>query len=157
MSNDPPSRGLSLRCSRRALWPALLQELRVFYGSVKGGQGGTLSALHTLPDDQLAMTRPIVNPDYEIYPEDDYIYCRLRGTAKTRKLFKMEKETLMTFNQFNGQHDLREIGARLACEMGWDEAEGFAYARYLFLALVDRLVCIPRAPPLIKAERPAGE
>ena len=157
MSNGRPNRGLSLRCSRRELWPALLQELRVLYGSVKGGQGGQLAGLHTLPDGQLAAIRPIVNPDYEIYADEDYICCRLRETTKTRRLFKMEKEALMTFNQFNGQHNLREIGERLAREMGWDEREGFAYARYLFLALVDRLVCIPRDPPPIERGDSAGE
>ena len=157
MPNDPSNRGLSFRCSRRDLWPALLQELRVLYGSVKGGQGGRLSDLHALSDDQLAHVRPVLNPAYEIYPEEDYICCRLRETTKTRRLFKMEKENLITFNQFNGQHNLREIGERLSREIGWDEAEGFAYVRYLFLALGDRLVCLPKDPPPIATAPPPNE
>jgi hypothetical protein len=46
MPNEPSDRSLSLRCSRRDLWPALLQELRVLYDSVKGVLGGRLSDLH---------------------------------------------------------------------------------------------------------------
>ena len=136
------------------MWLALLEELRVFYSSVKGRPGGRLADLHDLPDEQLADVRPVLNPAYEIYPEQDCICCRLRETTKTRQLFKMGKANLIAFNQFNGQHNLREIGARLAQEMGWDEREGFAYARYLFLALVDRLVCVPRDPPSIETDPP---
>lgn len=145
--NKSSRRGLAFTCSRRDFWPALLQELRVIYGSVKGGQGGQLSQLRELPDDQLARIRPILNPEYEIFVDQDYICCRARETEIARKLFQMKRESLATFNQFTGQHNLAEIGARLAKQMGWDEARGFAYARDLFLDLVDRLVCVPRDPP----------
>jgi hypothetical protein len=146
MSSEPRGRGLSFVCSRRDFWPALLHEIRVLYGSIQGGQGCRLSELHDLPDEQLAQVRPVVNPEYEIFVDRDYVCCRARGTERTRKLFAMKKENLVTFNQFNGRQDLGQIGVRLAQEMGWDECQGCAYARELFLALVDRLVCFPRDP-----------
>jgi len=147
MPDKSPRRGLAFTCSRRDFWPALLQEIRVIYGSIKGGSGGRLSELRDLSADQLAKVRPMVNPEYEIFVDQDHVCCRAKGTESTRKLFAMEKANLVTFNHFNGQHELGEIGTRLGQEMGWDESEGFAYARDLFLALVERLVCIPRDPP----------
>jgi len=100
-----------------------------------------------MDDEQLAEIKPILNPQYEILVEQNYICCRLDGTSKTRQLFRMTRENLATFNQFTGKRTLAEIGAQLARQMGWEESDGFAYARNLFLALVDRLVCVPRDPP----------
>ena len=147
MPTKSSRRGLSFACSRRNFWPALLQEFRIIYGSVRGGQGGQLSQLRDLDDDQLAKVRPALNPDYEIVVEHEYICCRAPGVEGTRKLFRMTKENLATYNQFTGQRSLAEIGAQVARQMGWDEADGYIYARDLFLDLVDRLVCIPRDPP----------
>jgi hypothetical protein len=134
-------------CSRRNVWPALLQELRVWYDSIQGQPGGRLAALRDLDDEQLAKIRPMLNPDYEILVEQDVVCCRAKGVTETRPLFRMKQENLTTFNQFIGQRTLAEIGAQLAQQMGWEQAEGFCYARDLFLDLVDRLVCVPRDPP----------
>jgi hypothetical protein len=106
-----------------------------------------LSTLRDLDDDELAKVRPMVNPEYEILVDREYVCCRLDGTTKPRKLFRMTQENLATFNLFTGQRDLAEIGAQLARQMSWETNDGFVYARDLFLALVDRLVCIPRDPP----------
>lgn len=143
----PPRRDLSFTCSRRKLLPALFQEMVVIFGSLKGGQGCRLSDLGSLPDDQLAQIKPAVNPDYEIFVDRGHVCGRSKRTQATLKLFPMEKEYLAAFNLFNGRLNLGEIGARLSQEMGWDEAEGFAQARDLFLSLVRRLVCVPQNPP----------
>jgi len=142
-----PRRDLSFTCSRRDFWRALLQEFFVIYGSAKGGQGGRLSELGSLPDDQLAQVRPIVNPDCEIFVDQGHVWSRFKKTQATVKLFPPEKENLMAFNLFNGRHCLGEIGSLLAQEMGWDEVRAFAHVRDLFLSLVGRLVCVPRDPP----------
>jgi len=147
MPNKPSTHGLAFTCSRRNFWPALLQEARVIYGSVRGGQGGQLAQLRNLSDEQLARVRPMVNPDYEIFVDQDFVCCRARETERTRKLFRMTREALATFNKFTGQRDLAEIGAQLGQQMEWEEEKGLAYAKDLFLDLVDRLVCIPRDPP----------
>ena len=156
-SDRRPGRGLAFACSRRDFWPALLQEARVLYGSIKGGQGGRLSELGDLPDDQLAQVRPIVNPEYEIFVDGNYVCCKARETERTRQLFVMKRENLATFNLFNGRYTLGQIGARLAQVMGWEEGRGFAYARDLFLALVERMVCVPRDPPPLDADQAVGE
>ncbi|MBC8248847.1 MAG: hypothetical protein H8E90_04150 [Anaerolineales bacterium] len=144
-----PRRDLSFTCSRRKFWPALLQEAFVLFGSVKGRQGCRLSELGSLPDDQLAQVKPIVNPNYEILLDQGYVWARYRSRPEEAplRLFSTEQqEDLVVFNQFNGQHDLGQIGDRLSQEMGWDEAAAFAHARDLFLSLVRRLVCVPKDP-----------
>jgi hypothetical protein len=141
-----PRRDLSFTCSRRNFWQALLQEGFVIFGSLKGGQGYRLSELGSLPDDQLAQVRPIVNPDHEIFMDQGHVWSKCEKTEATLKLFPMEKENLVAFDLFDGKHNLGEIGERLSQEMGWDEARGFAHVRDLFLSLVSRLVCVPRDP-----------
>lgn len=147
MPSKPSRRGPSFVTSRRDFWPALLQEAMVTIGSFRGGQGGRLSELGDLTDEQLAQVRPTVNPEYELFPDGEYICCKLKEGEATRKLFRMKKENLLAFNHFSGRYTLGEIGDRLAQQMGWDEAQGFAYARDLFLALVERMVCVPKDPP----------
>jgi hypothetical protein len=137
---------LAFTCSRRDFWPALIEELLVIRDSVRGKPGFRLAGLSELPDERLAPIRPIVNPQYEILVEGEYVCCRAREKGETRRLFGTQKENVFAFNHFNGQHTLGTIGARLAQEMGWEEAQGFAHARDLFLALVERLVCVPEGP-----------
>jgi len=145
MPDKSRGRGLAFTCSRRDFWPALLQEIIVLRKAVQEGQPGyRLSELRDLPDEQLARIRPIANPEYEILVEEDHVCCRRKGMDKVRKLFRMTPENLATWNQFNGQRCLDEIGARLACEMGWEPELGYAYAREFFLALAERLACIPQ-------------
>lgn len=141
-----PRRDLPFTCSRRQFWQALLQEVFVVYGSFKGRPAYQLSELGSLPDDQLAEVRPIVNPDHEIFVDQGHVWSRCKKTEATLKLFPTEKENLVAFDLFDGRHSLGEIGERLSQEMDWDEARGFAHARDLFLPLVSCLVCVPRDP-----------
>jgi hypothetical protein len=141
-----PRRDLPLTCSRRQFWRVLLQEGFIILGSLKGGQGCRLSELGSLPDDQLAQVRPIVNPDHETFVDQGHIWSKCKKTETALKLFRAEKDNLVAFNLFDGKHTLGEIGKRLSQEMDWDEARGFAHVRDLFLSLVSRLVCVPRDP-----------
>jgi len=47
------------------------------------------------------------------------------------------------FNRGTGLNSLREIGADLDAFMDWEEGEGFAHARGLFLRLARLRVCVP--------------
>jgi hypothetical protein len=147
MSDKNAPRDRQFTYTRRQFWRGLLQEFFVLSGLVKGGQGGQLSELGNLPDEQLAQVRPIVNPDCEITQDEAHVWAKSKKTAATEKLFPAEEENLVAFNLFNGQHTLGEIGQVVSQQMGWDEARGFAHARSLFLSLVSRLVCVPRDPP----------
>lgn len=153
--NAPP------RCSRRAFFPALLREATVTLGMLRGWQGGRLSELGSLPDQKLALLKPIVNPDYEIVVEEDCVWGRYRSTGATIRLFDLEERaSLLAFNMIDGKHSLGQIGRHLALEMGWAEARGFAYARDLFLFAASRLVCVPKNPPLsleIDPDRAEGQ
>jgi hypothetical protein len=144
-----PRRDLSFVCSRRTFFRALFQEALVIHGSVKGGQGGRLSELGSLSDEQLAGLKPVVSQDCEILVDQDHVWAKyeLKEQSPVR-LFSIEEEgQLMAFNMFNGLHTLGEIGSHLAQEMAWDESTAFAYVRDLFLTLVERAVCHPKDPP----------
>ena len=141
-----PRRDLAFTCSRRQFWRALLQEGFVILGSFKGRLAYQLSELGSLPDDQLAQVRPIMNPDHEIFVDQGHVWSRCKKTEATLKLFPTEKENLVAFNLFDGRHTLGEISERLSQEMGWDEARGLDHVRDLFLSLVSRLVCVPGNP-----------
>jgi hypothetical protein len=144
----PLAPDLSFSCNRRTFLPAILREAIVTTGMLRGGQAGRLSELDSLPDDQLAQLKPVVNPAYEILVEDDCVWGRHKQTGTAFRLFSVdERENLTTFNLFDGSHSLAEVGRLLSAEMGWDEAQGFAHARELFLSLVSHLVCIPKDPP----------
>lgn len=141
-----PRRDLAFTCSRRNFWRALLQEGFVILSSFKGRLAYQLSELGSLPDDQLAQVRPIVNPDHEIFVDQGHVWSRCKKTEATLKLFSTEKENLVAFDLFDGRHTLGEIGERLSQEMDWDEVRGFAHVRDLLLSLVSRLVCVPANP-----------
>ena len=133
-------------CSRRDFWPALFQEILAVRDAFRGKEACRLSELGDLPDHQIATVRPMVNPDYEIFVDHDHVCCRVKGTDESRRLFVMKKENLIAFNQFSGRYSLREIGLCLAREMGWEEDEGFSFVKTMFLALMERMICVPRDP-----------
>lgn len=133
---------------RRAFLLAMLQELPVLHGTLKGGQGFRLTDLSALPDQQLARIRPIVNPDYVILVQDGAVWARYRHRQEPPiRLFGTDEgEKQRTFNLFDGRHTLGEIGSQLSRALGEDEATAFSRARDLFLALVRHMVCVPRDP-----------
>lgn len=140
--------GPAFVCSRRRFLPALIREVTVMLGMARGKQGGRLSDLADLPEGELSLIRPVINPAGEILVQDEQVCFRTRETEAVVPLFLMEDQArLVVFNLFDGQHTLREAGARVAQEMGWEEARGFAAAREVFLFLVGRWVCAPKDPP----------
>ena len=135
-------------CTRRGFLPVLLREAVVTLGMLRGGEGCRLSELESLPDEQLASIKPMVNPSFEIGVQDDHVLARYRETGVTVRLFAVDDAAaLTTFNLFDGRHTLDQAAALLAGQMDWDEGAGFAYARDLFLQLVENLVCVPKDPP----------
>jgi hypothetical protein len=143
-----PREDLSLNCTRRTFFRALLQEAAVIHGALKGKPGCRISELGSLPDEQLAQVRPVMNPDYEICLEKGEVWARHKSKEMSPlRLFAVEeKENLLPFNMFNGGHTLDEITRHLAQEMDWEEAEAFAHLRDFFLSLVERAVCLPKYP-----------
>jgi hypothetical protein len=137
---------LSFACSRRHFWRFLLNEAFVVIDSFNGQEGFRLADLDSLPDDQLAGLKPIINPDYKIFVDQGYVCGRSKKIEITLKLFPIKKENLTAFNLFDGKHSLGQVAEHLAAELGWDKARAFAHARELFLSLVNRLVCIPKDP-----------
>lgn len=137
-------------CSRREFLPSLLKETIVTLGMLRGGRGGRLSELADLPDEQLALIKPVVNPAFEVHVEEDYVLGRHKETGIILRLFSVEeREHLAAFNLFNGKRNLGQVGRLLAEELDWDETRGFAQACEVFLSLVGHLVCIPKEPPAL--------
>ena len=135
-------------CSRREFLPSLFKETIVTLGMLRGGRGGRLSELADLPDEQLALIKPIVNRAFEIHVEGDRVLGKHKETGIVLELFSVEEgERLAAFNLFDGKRNLGQIGMLLSEELGWDESRAFAEARELFLSLVSHLVCVPKEPP----------
>jgi len=137
---------LDFSLSRRAFFPALLREAWVLSGTLKGKPAFTFSELGDLPDNQLAGLIPMILPTVAVYIDGERVVGRYKRTGTEIELFPAEKENVLALNQFNGKATLATAGSRLAQQMGWDEAQGFAYVKDLFLSLVGHLVCVPRNP-----------
>lgn len=149
MSDGQSRREIPFTFTRRQFWRALLQQVVVTRGVTQGKPEGRLSELGSLPDDRLALVRPIMNPSYEIFVDQDHVWCKHTQSGNTIKLFPIEQENLAVFNLFNGEHTLDEIARLVSQEMGWDQTQSFTHARNMFLLLVSHLVCVPQDPPEI--------
>ncbi len=147
MADEPAPRGIRYTYGRRQLWRALLQEVIVSCTSVRGRQGVRLSQLGELSDETLGGLRPAVVPGWQMTLRQGQVCGRAKGKEEAVPLFAATPENLAAFNLFDGQHTLREAGAQVAAQLGWEEARGFRHARGLLLELVARLVCLPANPP----------
>ncbi len=147
MIEDYPRTDLSFVCSRRNFFRALLQEVVVTIKTAKGGQSFRLSQLGSMSDDQLAQIIPTMNPAYEIFVEEGYLWTRHKQTEKRHQEFSLNEENKQVFNRFNGRNTLGEIARQLNHDLGWEKTKAFAHARGLFLSLVDHLACLPGNPP----------
>jgi hypothetical protein len=144
-------------CSRREFLPSLVKETIVTLGMLRGGRGGRLSELADLPDEQLALIKPVVNRAFEIHVEEDQVLGRHKESGVVLTLFSVEEsERLAAFNLFDGKRTLGQVGRLLAEELGWDESRAFTEARGLFLSLVSHLVCVPKEPPSLDGPVPKG-
>jgi hypothetical protein len=130
--------------SRRAFLPALVREVRVLSTTARGKRSYELSDLGRLPDSQLARLIPMIHPALAIELVEERLTARHRETGEVVDLVPAVRENVLALNLFDGDLDLGMAGRRLAKQMSWDEAEGFAYAKSLFLSLVGRLVYFPR-------------
>jgi hypothetical protein len=97
-----------------------------------------------LPDEQLAGLIPMILPAFAVYVEGECFVGRHKRTGTKIDLFPADKESVLALNQFNGKTTLAEAGSHLAQHMGWDDVQGFAYVKDLFLLLVSDLVCVPQ-------------
>jgi hypothetical protein len=87
----------------------------------------------------------MILPTGAVYVEGERVVGRYKKTGIKIDLFPAERESVLALNQFNGKVTLATAGNRLAQQMGWDEAQGFAYVKDLFLSLVGHLICAPRS------------
>lgn len=139
---DFPRKELRFVLSRRQLFTDLIMQARVMVGEADGGVGFRLSQLGSLPDAELAHLIPTVRPDCAISATDDFVWGKLPDEPRAIPLFPRQPATLCAFNAMNGRTPLGEVGRRVAQEMDWPSSRGFAFARGLFLHLVQLRVCV---------------
>lgn len=121
----------------------MIRDARVLSSTLKGGRSFALSELGDLPDEELARLFPLVRPGFAIYVDGEHVVAQNRETGDIVELGPSTKENVVALNHFSGEVNLGVVGRRLAHQMGWDEARGFAHVKDLFIALVGRLVCVP--------------
>lgn len=139
---DFPRKELRFVLSRRQLFTDLIMQALVMVGEADGGVGFRLSQLGSLPDEELAHFVPSMRQDCAIWSTDDAIWGKLPDDPQSIWLFPRQPATLCAFNAMNGRTALGAIGRKLAQEMDWPSSRGFAFARGLFLHLVQLRVCV---------------
>ncbi len=139
-----PRADLRFPISRRQFWKSIFANWEVFRGTGKGGHAFTLAGLGSLPDEQLATFRPAMVPHCRLSMHDNFVWGQPPTAKQARKLFPSESPALTAFNLFNGRLTLDEVSQRLAEQLGWEAAYSFAYARGVFLALVQVGICQPQ-------------
>ncbi|MBN1201616.1 MAG: hypothetical protein JXJ20_07150 [Anaerolineae bacterium] len=137
----------SIACNRRRFLPLLLQEIFVTFDSFKGKPVHQLTDLGKLPDEEIALIKPVINPQYQVFTERGHVCARHKETGSSLQLFAMQQANLEVFNRINGQITLGEIGAQVAQELDWDEDAAFEHVKELFLSLAVHLVCVPKNTP----------
>lgn len=129
--------------SRRRLLPALIRELFVAAGTLRGGKGLSLTDLADLPREQLALIMPRINPEFELSVVDGHVWSQHLRTGRWRQHFTVDPTSTYVFNQFDGVHTLGEVSFGLASSMQWEEDVAFACVADLFLSLVRYYVVLP--------------
>ncbi len=135
--------------SRRQFFPMLVQELIVNVQQVRQGKPAyTLENLGDLPDDKLAVIRPMISPLYRIRVVDGQVCSQFKddADAPVRPHFPTTPEYLAAFNRFNGRQSLQEIAGAVAAEFVWETDAAFRFTRDLFLALAAQGVVVPQNP-----------
>ena len=92
----------------------------------------------------------MINPGLAIRVDEEQVWGQRQETGEVFELLPSSRENVLALNLFNGQINLGTAGRRLALQMNWDEARGFAHVRDLFLSLAGRRVCVPRYSPEIE-------
>lgn len=139
-----PRRELRIRHSRRQFLRLLALEMEVAQGQAADGAAYKLSRLGTLADEQLALVRPGLAPGVSIAARDGVVYGRLAESNETRALFSDHWLTAATLRDMDGRNALAEVASGLAARTGWPRPVAFAFARGLFLHLVEQCVCVPQ-------------
>lgn len=132
--------------SRRRFFKLLIGETIAFIDELCGRPQFRLVDLTKLSDTALAQIMPMVRPGVKIVVTEQHIGIRRHSGAEMTVLFNSEPANLFVFNRFNGLTTLGHIGEELDVTMSWNEKHGFAYAKRLFLQLVQVGVCVPSNP-----------
>lgn len=120
---------------RRSFFQLLARDLLVEAEEVRGVRHVTYGELLAASDEKLGWLVPVVRKGIEIVPGDEEIKARMPDGTE-RRLFEPTRLALLTFNSFNGQNTLEQVGRIISVSMNWPPENGFRAARALFLKLV---------------------
>ena len=139
-----PRRDLMFKLSRRQLLQTISLEYKVGEGKAQGGKEYKLSQLGSLSNAQLTNLIPHIISGCQIISHENSVWGQLPDSSQPKRLFLSEPATLFAFNLINGRHNLHDISICLAEEMQWPQEQAFAFARGLFLHLVQLRFCVPQ-------------
>jgi hypothetical protein len=138
-----PRGDLAIRIDRRQLLRSVVTEMRVAEGKSQGGKAMRLAELGTIPDEHLAVIRPVIVSSCTVEESNGFAWAKLGTFGPRLKLFPLEAPARQLFMAFDGGTSLGELAIRLAEETGWDASHARAYTRGVFLHLISRGVCLP--------------
>ena len=120
---------------RRSFFRLLARDLLVEAEEVRGVRHVTYGEVLAASDEKLGWLVPIIRKGIVIFPGEEEVKARmLDGTE--RRLFEPTRLALLTFNSFNGQNTLEQVGRIVSVSMNWPQDNGFRAAKALFLKLV---------------------
>ena len=131
---------------RRAFFRSLFSEAVHFREGMQGKPQFRLSEIKNLPDEKVSRIMPMILENYEVIVDESEIRIYDHKGEKTIQTFPLEPAGVLTLRMFDGATPLGEISRQLADKMGWQEEQGYEYAKALFLTLVDLIVCVPSNP-----------
>ncbi len=122
-----PFEELRINIDRREFFSTVLTELRLFANRRSGASGTKLSVLGVMELPRLGQIVPMLLPVF---------------------LFQRDPVLIYSFNQINGQADIKLIASRLSHKFCIPDEHALLIARGLFLTLVKAGVCVPGNNPL---------
>jgi hypothetical protein len=143
-----PFEELRINIDRREFFSTVLTELRLFANRRSGASGTKLSVLGVMELPRLGQIVPMLLPDCEVRAKPGAVYGYLKTRETEVFLFQRDPVLIYSFNQINGQADIKLIASRLSHKFCIPDEHALLIARGLFLTLVKAGVCVPGNNPL---------
>ena len=133
-----------MRIDRRDALAMLPREIGIREAQTRGGAALKLSTLGALGDESIACVAPAVAKAWTFVAHDDFLYAQEEHATRANvKLFPVALPAAALVRAFDGRTKLGTLASDLAARTGWDAARALAYARGVFLHLVQYGICLP--------------
>jgi hypothetical protein len=120
---------------RRSFFRLLTRDLLVEAEELRGVRHVTYGEILAASDEKLGWLVPVIRKGIVIVPGEEEVKARMPDGTE-RRLFESTRLALVTFNSFNGQNTLEQVGRIVSAALNWPQENGFRASRALFLKLV---------------------